>query len=116
MRPGVAVMAVTSPLGISPGVCCVDEAYKFQPAENTVKMSMGSADRRLRTFVVAPVLVVAGLLIGPAGWLAIVLYVLAALMLATSAVGSCPLYTLLRLGTRSEQKVTTTSAERAVSS
>ena len=44
--------------------------------EDTVNMNMGSVDRKLRAFVVAPVLVVAGVLVGPAGWLAIVLYAL----------------------------------------
>jgi hypothetical protein len=37
-------------------------------------MNMGSADRKLRAFLVAPVLVVGGVLVGPTGWLAIVLY------------------------------------------
>ena len=59
-----------------------------------MKINIGSADRKLRAFVVAPVLVLAGLLVGPAGWLAIVLYVLAGVMLATSAVSFCPLYAL----------------------
>jgi hypothetical protein len=68
---------------------------------------MGSVDRKLRAYVVAPVLVVTGLLLGPAGWLAIVLYVLAGVMLATSAVSFCPLYALLGLRTRPEQKATT---------
>lgn len=54
--------------------------------------NMGPADRKIRAFVVAPLLVVAGLLLGPAGWLSIVLYVLAAVMLLTSAVSFCPLY------------------------
>jgi hypothetical protein len=72
-------------------------------------MNMGSADRKLRAFVVAP-LVVAGVLVGPSGWLAIVLYVLAAMMLATSAVSFCPLYALLGLCTRLEQKDTTPAA------
>ncbi|MEP7193858.1 MAG: DUF2892 domain-containing protein [Actinomycetota bacterium] len=80
-----------------------------------MKINMGSADRKLRSFVVAPVLVIAGLLIGPAGWLAIVLYVLAGVMLATSAVGFCPLYALLGLRTVPEQKATTPGAERTVS-
>jgi len=71
---------------------------------------MGSADRKFRAFVVAPVLVVASLLVGPAGWLAIVLYVLAGVMLATSAVSFCPLYALLGLRTRPEQKATTPAA------
>jgi hypothetical protein len=80
-----------------------------------VKINIGSADRKLRAFVVAPVLIVAGLLVGPAGWLASVLYVLAGVMLATSAVSFCPLYALLGLGTRSEQKAAGPTAEDTVS-
>ena len=80
-----------------------------------MKMNMGSADRKLRAFVVAPVLVVAGVLVGPAGWLAIVLYALAGVMLATAAVGSCPLYMLFGLRTCPLQKATTPDAERTVS-
>ncbi|MHB1474358.1 MAG: YgaP family membrane protein [Dermatophilaceae bacterium] len=74
-------------------------------------MNMGSADRKLRAFVVAPVLVVAGVLFGPAGWLAIVLYILAGVMLATSAAGSCPLYTLFGLRTCPVQQSTTPAAK-----
>lgn len=61
--------------------------------------NMGSRDRMLRTFVVAPLLVVAGIVLGPGGWLAVVLYVLAAVMVLTSAVSFCPLYTLFGLRT-----------------
>lgn len=75
-----------------------------------MKINIGSADRKLRAFVVAPVLIVAGLLVGPASWVAIVLYALAGLMLATSAVGFCPLYALLGLHTRPEEKSTTLAA------
>ena len=71
-------------------------------------MNMGSADRKLRAFLVAPVLVLVGVLVGPTGWLAIVLYLLAALMLATAAVGSCPLYTLVGFGTSRRVKGSTT--------
>ncbi|HEY8820851.1 MAG TPA: DUF2892 domain-containing protein [Dermatophilaceae bacterium] len=80
-----------------------------------MNLNMGSADRKLRAFVVAPVLVIAGVLVGPAGWLAIVLYALAGVMLATSAVGSCPLYTLFGLRTCPLQKVTTPASERTIS-
>ena len=80
-----------------------------------MKMNMGPADRKLRAFVVAPVLIVVGLLVSPAGWLAIVLYALAGVMLATSAVGSCPLYTLFGLRTCPLQKVTTPASERTSS-
>ena len=71
-----------------------------------MKINMGSADRKLRAFFVAPVLVVAGLLVAPAGWLAIVLYALAGVMVATAAVGSCPLYSLFGLRSWPIQKVT----------
>lgn len=75
-----------------------------------MEINIGSADRKLRAFVVAPVLVVAGILAGPAGWLAIVLYALAGVMLATSAVSFCPLYALFGLRTRPEEKTTTPAA------
>ena len=75
-----------------------------------MKINIGSADRKLRAFVMAPVLVVVGLLVGPGGWLAIVLYALAAVMLATSAVSFCPLYALFGVRTRPEVKSTTPAA------
>lgn len=78
-------------------------------------MNMGSADRKARAFVVAPVLVVAGLLVGPAGWLAIVLYALAGVMLGTAAVGSCPLYSLIGLRSWPIQRVTTLAAKGTAS-
>jgi hypothetical protein len=78
-------------------------------------MNMGSADRKLRAFVVAPVLVVVGVLFGPAGWLAILLYALAVVMLATAAAGSCPLYTLFGLRTCPLQRATTRATEHPVS-
>ena len=77
--------------------------------------NVGSADRKMRAFVVAPVLAVAGVLVGPTGWLAMVLYVLAGVMLATSAVGSCPLYTVFGIPTCPAQKATTPPAEPSVS-
>ena len=86
-----------------------------QLEEETVKINMGSADRRLRAFVVAPVLVVGGVLAGPAGWLAFMLYVLAAVMLATAAAGSCPPYALFGLRTCPLQRVSTHEAESNVS-
>lgn len=64
-----------------------------------MKLNMGSLDRRLRLFLIAPALVVAGILIGPGGVVPIFVYVLAGVMVATSLVGSCPLYTLFGLRT-----------------
>ena len=80
-----------------------------------MKMNMGSADRKIRAFVVAPVLVVAGVLVGPAGLLAIILYALAGVMLATAAAGSCPLFTLFGLRTCPLQKETTSAPKSTVS-
>ncbi len=62
--------------------------------------NMSTRDRVLRAFLVAPAAIVVGTLVGPASALAIVLYLLAGVMVATAAVGTCPLYTLVHLGTR----------------
>ena len=80
--------------------------------ENTVNVNLGSADRKVRAFVVAPVLVVAGVLVGPAGLPAIVAYVLAAVMLGTAAAGSCPLYMLFGLRTCPMKKANRGATER----
>ncbi|MCL8026432.1 YgaP family membrane protein [Nocardioides bruguierae] len=61
--------------------------------------NMGLLDRRVRGFVIAPLLLVTGVLVGPVGVASIILYVLAAVMAATSAVGFCPLYAPFRLNT-----------------
>ncbi len=65
-----------------------------------MRTNMSTFDRRARAFLVAPAAVLVAVLIGPAGTLAIVLYALAAVMLATAAAGFCPLYALLRLDSR----------------
>jgi hypothetical protein len=62
--------------------------------------NMSTPDRWLRALLVAPVAAVVGILIGPGSVGAIVLYAVAAVMLATSAVGYCPLYSLLQLRSR----------------
>jgi Inner membrane protein YgaP-like, transmembrane domain len=65
--------------------------------------NMNNLDRALRAFVVAPLLVIAALFVGAGTILGVVLLVLAAVMLATAAVGFCPLYALLHLNTRGQQ-------------
>lgn len=72
-----------------------------------MKLNMGTLDRRLRLFVIAPALVIAGVVVGPTGVVAIVLYVLAAVMAATSLAGSCPLYTLFGIQTCPTRSATT---------
>ena len=61
--------------------------------------NMSNLDRGLRTFVVAPAAVIAAVLVGAGSVGGVLLFVLAAVMLATSAVGFCPLYTLLHVNT-----------------
>jgi hypothetical protein len=62
--------------------------------------NMSNLDRGLRAFLVAPAAVIVGVVVGPASVLAIVLYALAAVMLATATAGFCPLYALFHLETR----------------
>ncbi len=61
--------------------------------------NMSNLDRGLRAFVVAPAAVIAAVLVGAGSVGGILVLVLAAVMLATSAVGFCPLYTLLHINT-----------------
>jgi DUF2892 family protein len=65
-----------------------------------MKRNMGTLDRIVRTVVIAPVLVVLGVLVFEVGSvLSIVAFALAGIMLATSAVGFCPLYAPFGLST-----------------
>lgn len=80
-----------------------------------MNQNMGSVDRKLRAFVGAPLLVVAGVLVGPGGWLAVVLYVFAAVMLVTASVGFCPLYAPVGLRTCPKPKDSTPVRGRGAS-
>jgi len=62
--------------------------------------NMSKLDRQLRSFVVAPAAIVFAFVVGAGSIGGIPLFVFAAVMLATSAVGFCPLYTLFRINTR----------------
>jgi hypothetical protein len=59
--------------------------------------NMTILDRRLRAFLVVPVAIAAGIVVGPASVGSIVLYAVAAVMLVTSAAGYCPWYFLVGL-------------------
>ncbi len=73
-----------------------------------MKRNMGTLDRALRTFVVAPVAIVMGLAVfGIGSVLGIVALVVAGIMLTTSAVGFCPLYT--PFGVSTQKRVTATA-------
>jgi hypothetical protein len=62
--------------------------------------NMGSFDRALRAFAVAPLATAAALAVGAWSAGALVLLALAGLSLATSAVGFCPLYVPFGIDTR----------------
>jgi Protein of unknown function (DUF2892) len=61
--------------------------------------NMGTVDRSLRAFVVAPGAIVIALLLGAGTIAGIVLYVVAGIMLLTGATGFCPTYTVIGIST-----------------
>jgi hypothetical protein len=65
-----------------------------------MSVNMGSLDRRLRGFLVAPAAVIVSVLVGVGSVAGIVLLVVAAVMLATALTGFCPLYRMFRVDSR----------------
>ena len=63
-----------------------------------MKHNVGSIDRIVR-YVIALILVITGLFIGPATGVSIVLYVFAGVLAATATVRFCGIYTLFGLST-----------------
>jgi hypothetical protein len=61
--------------------------------------NMGSLDRALRAFVVAPAAIVAAFALGATSIGAIDLYVVAGIALVTGAAGRCPNYVLFGIDT-----------------
>jgi hypothetical protein len=61
--------------------------------------NMGALDRSLRAFLVAPAATVVALILGAGTVIGVVLFVVAAIMLATAATGFCPTYTLIGIST-----------------
>ena len=66
--------------------------------------SMGTADRLVRSFLIAPAALVAALAVGVGSIAGVTLVAVAGIMLATSAVGFCPLYALLGVDTRGRRR------------
>ncbi|HSI81525.1 MAG TPA: DUF2892 domain-containing protein [Solirubrobacterales bacterium] len=62
--------------------------------------NMGTLDRGVRGLIVAPAAIVVALILGAGTLFGIVLFVVAGIMLATSATGYCPNYTLLGISTQ----------------
>jgi hypothetical protein len=67
--------------------------------------NMGSLDRALRAFVIAPVAIVAAFALGPASSGGIVFFVLAAIALTTGASGICASYVPFGIDTHSRGRV-----------
>lgn len=61
--------------------------------------NMGTVDRGLRAFVVAPLAIVLAFVLGTATVGGIILFVVAGIMLATAATGFCPTYVALGIST-----------------
>jgi Inner membrane protein YgaP-like, transmembrane domain len=64
-----------------------------------VTRNMGTFDRGLRAFVIAPA-IVAAFLIGAGTVLGVILFVVAGIMLTTAVTAFCPTYTVLGISTR----------------
>lgn len=64
-----------------------------------MRLNMGTADRVVRAFVVAPALLLLAYAVGFGTVVGIVATVLAVVMVGTAAVGSCPLYLPFHLDT-----------------
>jgi hypothetical protein len=67
--------------------------------------NMGSLDRALRAFVIAPVAIVAAVAVGASSVGAIVLFVLAGVALATGAAGICPSYVPVGIDTHGRGRI-----------
>jgi hypothetical protein len=61
--------------------------------------NMGTLDRGVRAFVIAPAAIVVALAVGAGTLGGVILFVVAAIMLATSATGYCPNYSLIGITT-----------------
>lgn len=61
--------------------------------------NMGAYDRSVRAFIVAPIAIVVAFILGAGTIGGIVLFVVAGIMLATSATGYCPNYIWLGIST-----------------
>jgi hypothetical protein len=62
--------------------------------------NMGTFDRGLRAFVVAPAAIVVAFVLGAGTVFGVILFVVAGIMLASAATAVCPTYTVLGISTR----------------
>lgn len=61
--------------------------------------NMGTLDRGLRAFVVAPVAIIGAVILGASTLGGIILFVVAGIMLVTAVTAFCPTYTVLGIST-----------------
>ena len=61
--------------------------------------NMGTLDRAIRAFVVAPAAIVVAFVVGAGTVGGVILFVVAAIMLATASTGFCPNYMLIGVST-----------------
>ncbi|MGV8849023.1 MAG: YgaP family membrane protein [Propionibacteriaceae bacterium] len=61
--------------------------------------NMSLNDRKVRSFIIAPLLVILAIVFNSTTWLMVVLLVLAVVMWATSAIKTCPLYMPFKFST-----------------
>lgn len=69
-----------------------------------MRKNMGTIDRAARAFLIAPAATITALALGATSIAGVVLLVVAAIMVATAAVGYCPLYALLGIDTRGRRR------------
>jgi hypothetical protein len=62
--------------------------------------NMGTFDRALRAFVVAPVAIVMAFVLGAGTLGGVILFVVAGIMLASAVTAFCPTYTVIGISTR----------------
>jgi hypothetical protein len=62
--------------------------------------NMGTSDRGLRAFVVAPAAIVVAFILGAGTVFGVILFVVAGIMLTTAVTAFCPTYTVLGISTR----------------
>ena len=67
--------------------------------------NMGSWDRSLRTFVVAPIAIAGAVIVGAGSVGGITLFAVAGVMLVSSATAFCPTYTVVGISTHGVHRV-----------
>ena len=79
--------------------------------ETAVKKNMSPTDGKIRTYVLAPIFAILGVVALVAGWsvfVAIILFVLAGIMVWTGRTSSCPIYSATGMSTKSDEEARAT--------